>query len=103
MPIEMIHIGDGDNSAATVDRSFTAFLKTEQAQSICGEDLIARLTPSAGTITSLPALLRWSRERHPEMFPPQDWRQSLPVSQAPYGSTRMKAVWSKFLLWRETP
>ena len=85
------------------DRSFASFLQTQEGQSACGEELVARLMPSANTITSLPSLLRWSRERHPEMFPPQDWRQPLPVSQAPYGSTRMKAVWSKFLLWRETP
>jgi len=100
MPIEMIHIGDGDKPA-TVDKSFANFLRSRQAQSICGEDLIARLMPSANTITSLPALLRWSRERHPEMFPPQDWRAPLPVSQAPFGSTAMKLIWSKFLLWRE--
>src|SRR6516225_19284 len=103
---KMLLVGDDGPSAAggaTVDGSFTAFLKTVQAQLICGEDLIPRLMPSANAINSLPSLLRWSRERHPEMFPPQDWRQPLPVSQAPFGSQRMKVIWSKFLLWREKP
>jgi hypothetical protein len=106
---KMLLIGDdgpaaaGTTAAAAADRSFAAFLRTAQAQNACGEDLIARLSPAATSITSLPALLRWSRERHPEMFPPQDWRQPLSTAQAPYGSTRMKVIWSKFLLWRETP
>jgi hypothetical protein len=100
MSIEMIHIGDGDKPA-TVDKTFTSFLRSQQGQAACGEDLISRLTPSASAITSLPALLRWSRERHPSMFPPQDWRAPLPVSQAPFGSTAMKGIWAKFLAWRE--
>jgi len=85
------------------DKTFASFLASAEAQSVAGEDLIARLKSSANAINSLPALLRWSRERHPEMFPPQDWRQPLPVSQAPYGATAMKKIWSAFLSWREAP
>jgi len=37
------------------------------------------------------------------MYPPQDWRNPLPVSTAPFGSTAMKSIWSKYLSWKEQP
>jgi len=90
-----------DSPAGVVDTSFAAFLRTAAGQGACGEDLIARLMPLAGTINSLPGLLRWARERHPEMFPAQDWRAPLPISAAPFGSQAMKRIWSRYLQWRE--
>jgi len=100
MTIETINNGV-DTPAGVVDTSFAAFLRTAAGQGACGEELIARLMPSAGTITSLPGLLRWARERHPEMFPAQDWRAPLSISAAPFGSQAMKRIWAAFLKWRE--
>jgi len=85
------------------ERTFASFLASAEGQEVCTEDLINRLKSSANGINSLPALLRWSRERHPSMYPPQDWRNPLPVSTAPFGSTAMKSIWSKYLSWKEQP
>ena len=90
----------GDKSAA--DRSFGAFLKSAGGQAACGEELIARLMPSADTITSQNMLLKWSKERHPDQFGVMEWRGPLPVSAAPYGSTAMKSIWAKYLAWKES-
>jgi hypothetical protein len=95
-----IEIDDG-KPAGVVDRSFAAFLRTAAGQAACGSDLISRLSPSAGTITTLPGLLRWARERHPDQYPAQDWRAPLPTSAAPFGSQAMKRIWAAFLKWRE--
>ena len=100
MKTEMIHTGDGDKSAAD-DRSFAGFLRTSAGQAACGEELIARLMPSAGTITSQSMLLKFARERWPNQFGVMEWRQPLPISQAPFGSQRMKQVWAAFLSWAE--
>jgi hypothetical protein len=35
------------------------------------------------------------------MFPPQDWRNPLSVSSAPFGSVAMRDIWAKYLAWRE--
>jgi hypothetical protein len=83
------------------DRSFATFLQSQQGQSACGEDLINRLTPAAASITSLPGLLRWARERHPDQYPAQDWRAPLPISAAPYGSQAVKKIWARYLQWKE--
>jgi hypothetical protein len=96
-----IEIDDG-KPAGVVDRSFAAFLRTVAGQNACG-DLIARLMPSAGNITSLPGLLRWARERHPDQYPAQDWRAPLPISAAPFGSQAVKKIWSQYLQWKEAP
>ena len=100
MQDQTIALGD-DKPAGVVDRSFAAFVRTAQGQSACGEDLIARLTPSAGNIASLPQLLRWARERFPDQHGPEDWRAPPSIANAPYGSRSMRAVWAKFLSWAE--
>jgi len=83
------------------DRSFASFLQSQEAQTACGEELVARLAPSASTIASLSSLLKWARERHPDQYPPQDWRQPLPMSAAPFGSTAVKGIWARYLVWKE--
>jgi hypothetical protein len=99
---KMLPIGDdGPASAGAADRSFAGFLRTSAGQAACGEKLIARLMPSASTITSQNTLLKFARERWPNQFGVMEWRQPLPVSQAPFGSQRMKQVWAAFLSWAE--
>jgi len=88
-------------SSTTIDKTFAGFLQSPEGQAALGPDLAARLEPAASIIVSLPSLLKWARERHPEMYPPQDWRNPLPVSTAPLGSKAMKGIWSKFLAWKE--
>jgi len=91
-----------DKPAGVVDTSFAAFLRTAAGENACGDqELVDRLTPSAGTISSLSGLLRWSRERNPQMFPAQDWRAPLPISAAPLGSQAMKQIWAEYLKWKE--
>jgi len=90
-----------DKPAGVVDTSFAAFLRTAAGQGACGEELIARLMPSAGTITSLRALQQFAKERWPSQHTPQDWRQPPSIANAPFGSQRMRQVWAAFLKWRE--
>jgi len=93
----------GDDDDAVVDKTFAAFLRSPPGIAACGgTDLGARLTHTdAAKIISLSALLRWAKERHPDQYPPQDWRSPLPASTAPHGSMAMRAIWAKFLSWPE--
>jgi hypothetical protein len=100
MQKQTIDVGS-DKPVAVADRSFAGFLKSAQGQAACGSDLIARLMPSAGNITTQHALLQWARERHPDQYPPEDWRAPPPKSVAPYGSRVVKAIWAAYLAWKE--
>jgi len=102
METEVTTSGDGKRAGA-VDTSFAAFLKSAEGQAACGSELIARLSLSAASITSLPNLLRWARERHPDQYPAQDWRAPPSKSAAPYGSQAVKGIWSRYLQWKEAP
>lgn len=90
-----------DAPAGVVDTSFAAFLRTAAGQGACGEELLARLMPSAGTINSLRALMSFAKERWPGEHGPQDWRQPPSIANAPFGSLRMKQIWAAYLKWRE--
>jgi hypothetical protein len=98
METEVTTSDDGKRAGAV---DFAAFLTSAAGQAACGSELIARLWPSAASITSLPNLLRWARERHPDQYPAQDWRAPLSKSAAPYGSQAVKGIWSRYLQWRE--
>src|SRR5262245_12953940 len=90
-----------DTPGGVVDTSFAGFIRTPAGQSACGSDLIARLTPSAGNITSLRALVQWARERFPGEHGPEDWRQPPSIAKAPHGCQAMRKIWAAFLAWKE--
>jgi len=97
---EIIHTGD-DKPGVVADTSFAAFLESVEGQNACGKELADRLKPSAGTITTQHALIRFAKERWPDQYGPQDWRQPPPIASAPFGSQAMKRIWAAYLAWKE--
>ena len=100
MTIETISSGVGTPSGAA-DTSFAAFVESVEGQNACGKELADRLKPSAGTITTRNTLLQFAKERWPDQYGPQDWRQPPSIANAPFGSLRMKQIWAAFLRWKE--
>src|SRR5258708_10590816 len=89
-------------SAGPADKTFAAFLRTAEGRTACG-DLASRLTPSAAAITTQHALLSWARQRWPDEFGTQDWRNPPPIEAAPHGSKSVRRIWSRFLRLAEVP
>jgi hypothetical protein len=78
--------------------SFRVFLTTDDARHGRDPEFLTRLARSASSINSLNALLRWSKERYPTDYSPEDWRKT---NDAPNGRDAMRHLWATYLQWRE--
>jgi hypothetical protein len=74
-------------------KTFADFLNTSECEKACDPKLHARLVGVGGTITTLNALVRWARERHPDHYA-VDTRKPTGM---PYSREVMQRLWAQYL------